>query len=220
MLPTLLFALGAAVADPTTSAPPVVVRKEGLFALGVSWEALQLGTLEAFGAGHSSAGGVRIGTAFDIDVGPQWEIRVPIRIQVVGSGGDEFGELTLSPGVAYRFRQSTTQTWVPYLGAGLKLGVVSAGHGLLGQPLVAAPRVPRGFGDLFDDHHHHADGSTGGSNPDLETDLDAGLELWAGVTCHPSRLFSIDFGLEYGYARVHGAGVSALAEFVGARFSF
>jgi hypothetical protein len=64
---------------------------------------------------------------------------MPASFAVAGSGDDSFGHLALSPALLYRFLDDTDQRWVPYVGLGLRLGVMVAGRHLLGRPVTGVP---------------------------------------------------------------------------------
>ena len=191
------------VADPA----PGPVREDGLFHAGVSVDLVDLGALQAF-TPYGRASGVDAGITVQWDLGPQWAIRVPIELGVSGfAKGEGYGELLMIPGVIYRFRNDERQRWVPYLGGGVRLGSVGVGNALLGKPLVVACCHDWGDGD-------------GHGDPNTESTLAMGAELWVGAGWHPTSWFSLEIAGAAGYERVLATRVFALRETLGVRIAF
>jgi hypothetical protein len=152
--------------------------------------------------------GVSLLTALQVDLGSRWALRLPLELGVGGLEDSTFAELGITPGLLYRWRDDADQRWVPYFGGGLRLGVVGAGRGLLGLPLVTVQALDLDF-----------DGHDGGSDPNLESSVGAFPEVWAGVEWHPNRWFALNLGGSYTYMRLLSTNVHVLHERVGVRFS-
>ncbi|MBN8467490.1 hypothetical protein JYJ95_13290 [Corallococcus exiguus] len=183
--------------------------RSGYFGAGVSLEPLSLGPVQAFSGGRVAVG-ITLQAAFQVDLGARWAFRLPLEVGVGGSGDSTFSELGVTPGLLYRWRHDADQRWVPYLGAGLKLGAAGAGREFLGLPLVTTVQSL----DLdFDDDDGDSD------DPNFESRLGAFPEVWAGVEWHPNRWFSLNVAAAYTYVRLLGTNVHLLHERVGVRFS-
>ncbi|MHA7630570.1 hypothetical protein [Corallococcus sp. M7] len=168
-----------------------------------------MGPVQAFSGGRVAVG-ISLQAALQIDLGSRWAFRLPLEAGVGGSGDSTFSELGITPGLLYRWRSDADQRWVPYLGAGLKLGAAGAGREFLGLPLVTTVQSL----DLdFDDDDGDSD------DPNFESRLGAFPEVWAGVEWHPNRWFSLNVQAAYTYVRVLGTSVHLLHERVGVRFS-
>ncbi|RKH88610.1 hypothetical protein D7Y21_13970 [Corallococcus sp. AB045] len=154
--------------------------------------------------------GISLQAAFQVDLGARWAFRLPLEAGVGGSGDSTFSELGLTPGLLYRWRSDAAQRWVPYLGAGLKLGAAGAGRAFLGLPLVT---TVQSLDFDFDDGDGDSD------DPNFESRLGAFPEVWAGVEWHPNRWFSLNVAAAYTYVRLLGTNVHLLHERVGVRFS-
>jgi hypothetical protein len=99
--------------------------KEGLFAKGIGVMPLSLGPTQVHSkAGHAS--GLRLSAGAQLDLGPRWALRLPLVLAAADGDNGGYAELDVSPGVLYRFRYRVDQTFVPYLGAGAKLGFFGA----------------------------------------------------------------------------------------------
>ena len=211
---TLLLAL-LLTADVASPAP---LPKGGRFEKGLSLELPELGSLQALGPGGAAVG-VAMGFAFQFDLGAHFAIRVPLQVDLAPFGAltRSFAALAVAPAFVYRLRADPLQHWVPYLGAGTKLGSFVAGRGLLGHPLLGTTSSPleASGSALFDDHHT----SSGEPDPDLEGKLGAGLDVLAGVEWHPSLWFALNLAVSYDYLRIFGADVHTLRETVGARLT-
>jgi hypothetical protein len=211
LLPLLLSALASAA---PAAQPAQPLPRAGHFGSGVSLEPLSLGAFQAKGQGATTSG-LSMQAALQIDLGPRWAFRLPLDLSAGGEDPRQFTELGVTPGLLYRWRSDADQTWVPYLGAGLRLGGVGAGRGLLGQPLLLAQaRVhAMGFdGGDFDD-------GDGADDPNLETKVHAAPELWLGVAWQPARWFALTLGGSYLYTRMMGSSIHVFHERVGLRFS-
>ncbi|RKH42930.1 hypothetical protein D7Y23_30280 [Corallococcus sp. AB050B] len=185
--------------------------RSGRFGAGISLEPISLGPIQAFSGGRTAVG-ISLQAAFQVDLGARWAFRLPLEVGYGGSGDATFSELGVTPGLLYRWRSDADQRWVPYLGAGLKLGAVGAGREFLGFPLITSVQsLDLDFDDFDDDD--------GESDPNLESRLGAFPEVWAGVEWHPNRLFSLNLGVAYTYVRILGTNVHLLHERVGVRFS-
>jgi hypothetical protein len=201
----LLTLLAAATPEGTTEG---TLPRSGYFGAGFNLEPLSIGPMEAI-SGGGVAGGVIFQAAIQLDLGPRWALRFPLELGVGGAGDSSFAEAGFTPGVLYRWRDDADQRWVPYFGGGIKLGVVGAGRELIGAPLVNSVQA-------LDIHFHDGHSS---SNPNVETNVGAFPELWAGIEWHPTRWFSLNLGGAYTYTRVLGTNVHLLHQRVGMRFS-
>ncbi|WP_147445664.1 hypothetical protein [Corallococcus aberystwythensis] len=172
--------------------------------------------MQAFSGGRVAVG-ISLQAALQVDLGSRWAFRLPLEVGVGGSGDATFSEVGLTPGLLYRWRSDAAQRWVPYLGAGLKLGVAGAGREFLGLPLVT---TVQSLDFDFDDFDDDGDGDGGSeSDPNFESRLGAFPEVWAGVEWHPNRWFALNLGAAYTYVRLLGRNVHLLHERVGVRFS-
>jgi hypothetical protein len=208
---TLVLASGAAHADDA-------LPRSGALHQGASVDLIELGPVEVHATGGSGIG-IRLAVGGEYELDAHWAIRVPIVVAVTGSGSaheNGFAELDVVPGVVYRFRSTGLETWVPYLGGGVKLGAWGADRPLVGQPLVAARTAPD-LEDLFGDHHHTGDGS--GGDPNFDVKAGAGIELWAGTEVHAASWLGIRFGLALGLVRVDRTLIETIAETVTLRVS-
>ncbi|MHB8876370.1 MAG: hypothetical protein ACYC8T_21975 [Myxococcaceae bacterium] len=216
---TLLLALllTADVGPPGPAPEATPLTRGGRFSKGLSLELPELGVFQAIGPGGVTTG-VATGVAFQLDLGPRLALRFPVRLNLAAFGGlaTSYTDLVFAPGALYRFRYDVSQRWVPYTGAGVRLGAFSAGRSLLGHGLATTTSPLEAAGSALFDFDDHDSSSSGGS-PDLETKLGAGLELLAGLEWHPSRWFVMNIGLVYGYVRMFGVGVHTVRETVGAR---
>jgi hypothetical protein len=130
LLSTLALAATLA-ATPTTQLPEKELPEAGQFGGGFNLEPLSLGSAQAFTA-RGSAGGLSLQAALQFDLGPRWALRLPVDLSAGGSQRDSFGEFGVTPGLLYRWRDSAEQTWVPYVGGGVRLGLVGVGTDLMG----------------------------------------------------------------------------------------
>lgn len=222
----LAFSAPARAAS-STSAP---LPESGLFHAGFGVEPFGIGPVEAI----SKAGvayGFSVGAALQFDLGPRFALRIPAVFDfTTRSGNTAFGQLALSPGALYRFRDSADQRWIPYVGAGLRLAAQGVHRDFVGEPLVTtttAPLSTAGLGqtaslgarwktaDLFDEHH-----SGHSHDPNLDAELGAGPELWAGLEYHATRLFALDLNATYAWVPTHGTSVHVFRETLLARFTF
>ncbi|NRD47224.1 hypothetical protein [Corallococcus exiguus] len=202
LIPLLVVLLGS-------TATAGDVPRSGYFGAGVNLEPLSLGPVQAFSGGRVAVG-ISLQAAFQVDLGSRWAFRLPLEVGVGGSGDSTFSELGVTPGLLYRWRRDADQRWVPYLGAGLKLGAAGAGREFLGLPLVTTVQSL----DLdFDDDDGDSD------DPNFESRLGAFPEVWAGMEWHPNRWFALNLGVAYTYVRLLGTNVHLLHERVGVRFS-
>ncbi|MBF5041891.1 hypothetical protein FGE12_05770 [Aggregicoccus sp. 17bor-14] len=211
LLPLLLTTLAAATPPAELPAP---LPRSGHFGTGISLEPLSIGAFQAKGLGGSTSG-LSLQAALQLDLGAHWAFRLPLDLSAGGSDPMQFTELGITPGLLYRWRSDADQHWVPFLGAGLRLGGVGAGRGLLGQPLVTAQglRQAQGF-------HHDGDfGGGGDDDPNLETKGHVAPELWMGLAWQPTRWFAVTLSGSYLYTRMLGTNVHLLHERVGLRFS-
>jgi hypothetical protein len=140
---------------------------------------------------------------------------MPASFAVAGSGDDSFGHLALSPALLYRFLDDTDQRWVPYVGLGLRLGVMVAGRHLLGRPVTGVPTA-----DTCSRRNRSAT-----STPVEDCAFTISPEPMVGIEWHTSRLFSLDFAATYSFSHVTSSEglvswVHLLQLYVGPRFSF
>jgi len=175
---------------PRVSADPPALGKSGRFGLGLHIE-LDFGWAEIF-APQSSLAGAVASLAFQFDLGPRWAFRLPASFVLAGSGTASFGEFALSPSLLYRFRSTTEQPWVPYVGLGLRLGSALGGRRLLNRP-VTATASPDGCPS-----GHYRGRTTYDSNEDCS--LFVSPEPQVGIEWHPNRLVSLDAALSYSFA--------------------
>lgn len=214
MLLSSLALAATLTATPTTQLPERELPEAGHFGGGFNLEPLSLGSAQAFSAGGSAAG-LNLQGALQFDLGPRWALRMPVDLSAGGSSAMSYGELGITPGLLYRWRDSEDQTWVPYVGGGLRLGLVGAGRGLVGLPPVTAQRRPvAALGFDSDDWDSDSD-----SDLDLEMIGRVAPEVWVGIEWHASRWFALNLGGAYMYTRILGTGVHVLHERVGIRIS-
>jgi hypothetical protein len=197
-----------AFAQPGLAPEQAPLRKAGLFHQGISVELLDVGAVQAI-TPHGRASGGDVGIAFQWDLGPRWALRLPIELGVGGlTNGKGYGELLMIPGVVYRWRSDEAQRWVPYAGGGVRLGSVGIGNTLVGKPLVVACCHDWDWGD-----------SDGHGDPNTESALTVGSELWAGLEWNRTSWFSLQLAGALGYERVAATRVIVLRETLGLRFS-
>ncbi|HEX9291391.1 MAG TPA: hypothetical protein VF904_17860 [Anaeromyxobacteraceae bacterium] len=214
----LALALGQLVPP----SPPEPLRRSGVLGLGVVLEPLAIGAAQGI-SGGGMRGGLELVSALLVDAGPRWAVRIQLDAAVSGDG-PAWAMLGLTPGVVYRFRDAADQSWIPYLGGAVRLGVAGADRPLLGLPSLvgttAAPLLVPGR-SAADWHHHdgwsHSGSSGGGVDVDGVDRLGAFPELWAGGAWHPARWLAIDLGAAYTYVRLGGRGLHVLHERVGLR---
>jgi hypothetical protein len=189
------------VASPADAGP---LTRTGFFKRGINFDLLELGSIQAIGRGGSTAG-ILLGLGPEFDLGPRAAIRIPLQLAVAvdtsapttdQTEASSFFALVLAPGFVYRFRHAQNQTWVPYLGGGLDLGLFQFGRQLLGlEP------SPAGTAQAF---------------------VRAGVapELFGGILYSPTRIFSLRFAAGYTYFFVAHTSLHVLSETLSARFSF
>jgi hypothetical protein len=202
--------------QPATPIAEPALHKEGILHAGISIEPLGIGAIHAI-TPHGTVTGLDLLIALQVDLGPHWAFRLPIELGAGGTtSGAGYGELAIIPGAIYRFRSSDDQRWVPYVGGGLRLGVVDIGRTLVGKPLQLTP-VPLCCHDWDWDHGGHSDPNAedtstlaGGPSP----------ELWAGTEWNPSRWFSLQLAGAIGYERVFATSVVVIRETLGLRLVF
>jgi hypothetical protein len=196
---------------PPPAAPTIVARpapahrRTGLFGVGLGLDILQAGPMQVIASGGTSMGAV-VGIGVEVDLGAHTALRVPLEIGYAGSrstGSDGverssvFLEAGLAPSVVYRFRDERGQRWVPYVGAGVRLGGFMFGRRLLGL----APNPPPATEQEF-------------------VRLGAAPELTVGLLFTPVRWFSLRLAAEDTYVFVAHTSVHALSETIAPRFSF
>jgi hypothetical protein len=187
--------------------------KEGLFAAGIGVVPVALGPVQAFSSG-GHAFGLRLAAGAQIDLGPRWALRVPVVVAGASGGSlSDYAEISVVPGVIYRFRDRADAGFTPYVGGGVKLGGFGADRPLLGKPVVATLRPSVSKNDLFDEHHHSSD-------PNFDAEASVGAEVWIGGSWHASRLVSLDFDLTGELVPVDGALIAVVAETAALRFTF
>jgi hypothetical protein len=210
VLPCVLVLLAASLRSGHARAQQAL-PKEGRFGAGISVTPLALGPMEVFSAGGQALG-VRLWGGVEIGLGSRWALRLPL-VLAAASGGTRKGysEIDIVPGVLYRFRSSVDERFTPYVGAGVKLGGFGADRPLLGKPLLGTVQQAL---DL--DHHssHHTD------DPDFETSVTVGGELWLGASWHLGRLFSLDAEMSASLVPVSSVVVVALAQTLAGRVTF
>jgi len=180
-----LLSLVDAAPAPSADLP---LPKAGQFGLGLNLEGT-LGWNQVSAPGGSPPGAVAA-LALQIDMGPHAAFRLPLSFAFAGGGNEIFGQLAFTPGLLYRFRRSVEQELVPYLGLGLKLGVLVGGRGLLGRPITGmrtsdACSQRRAQGARIDD-----------------CAFTFSPEPMVGLEWHTSRIFSLDFSAAYSFARL------------------
>jgi len=185
--------------------------KEGLFSAGIGVVLLSLGPTQVFSkAGHAS--GLRLSAGAQLDLGPRWALRLPLVIAASDGSHGGGAELALSPGLVYRFRYRAQQGLVPYLGAGVELGMFGADRRILGKPLLPVPHTD--VSALLHEHPHNA------SDPNFDTVGTVGGVAWAGASLHASQLVSVDFELAGEAVAIDGVVVEAIAESVALHLTF
>ncbi len=218
----LAAALGQPLATPVVSpaavapeAAPAPLGRSGAFGAGVVLEPLALGSTQAISRGGASAGVDLLGAAL-VDLGARWALRVQLDLAAGGSGGGGYAMVGLTPGVVHRWRTEPGQRWVPYAGAGLRLGAAGADRPLLGAPLVASTLGPLTSGATGGpaprDWHHSSS-----SDPNFASRAGAFPEAWAGVAWHPRTWLALDLGVAYTWVRLLGEDLHVLHERVGVR---
>jgi hypothetical protein len=208
-LPFALAALTAFLSSRHAHAEEAL-PKEGRFGAGVGITPLGLGPTEVFSAGGHAIG-LRLWGGAQIDLGPHWALRLPL-VFAVASGGSKKGyaEFDIVPGILYRFRSRADESFSPYAGAGVKLGVFGADRQLLGLPSIASTTQALDF-----DHHHSGDGHS--SDPDFDGNGAIGGELWLGGSWHLGRWVSLDLDLSASMFAVDSVLVVTTAQTVAAR---
>jgi hypothetical protein len=185
--------------------------RSGRFGAGIGLQPFALGPIEVASAGRLDAG-LGLTGALQVDLGPRWALRLPLAMDLAyGGGNGSFVDLAFTPGVLHRWRHDVDQRWVPYLGAGLRLGAVGARRDLLGLPL-----LPTTAHEHHGDHHlfgHHND-------PNFDATLTAGPELWAGLDQRLGAWCTLDWSFAYGWMHVDGVGLHRFRQTVGLRLTF
>jgi len=195
-------------AVPVAAAP---LGKSGAFGKGINIELVMLGPAQAISAGGAEAG-IGAATALQFDLGTRWAFRIPLALDFTFRGSHVgFADLSITPGILHRWRHAADQRWIPYAGAGVKLGSFGAHREFLGQPLV----MPAALLEL-DDHHF----GSGSHDPNVERALRAAPELWGGIEYHTSSWFSLDLCATYAWIRIAGENIHLFREMFGIRFSF
>ena len=194
-------------APPPAPLPPVAAttppRRAGLFHRGINIDLLELGSVQAFGAG-GSATGIALGHGAELDLGSRFALRLPLRIAAApgsttiqgDSGAGAFVAAVLAPGIVYRFRETERQRFIPFVTAAIDLGAYSFGRHLLG--LEPAPE------------DHGQDFARSGPAPS------AGV----GLLYSPVSVFALRLAVDYTYLFVAHSSLHLLSETVGIRFSF
>jgi hypothetical protein len=203
-LALVILLLGAGPALAQTALP-----RSGRYGAGIGLQPLSIGPVEVASAGGVEAGLGLVG-ALQLDLGSRWALRLPVALDFTYGHGDvSFMDLTFTPGLLYRWRHEAEQRWVPYAGAGVRLGAVGARRELVGLPLVAPLHEHHG------DHHlvgHHDD-------PNFDATLTAGPELWAGIEQRLNAWWILDWGLGYGWMHVDGVGIHRFRQTLGLRLT-
>ncbi len=184
-------------ATQTTAVAPAPLGQAGLFEHGINLDLLELGAMQAFGAG-GSASGVVLALGPELDLGPRAALRIPLRLGFAGDpvSSTSFLELVIAPGYVYRFRHARDQRWVPFVGGALALGAFQFGRQLLGL----APSPP-GVSQTF-------------------VKVGAAPEALGGVLYCPASFFALRLSASYTYMFVAKTSVHALTETVDIRFMF
>ena len=198
--------IGVILAQAAATMP---LPEAGGLGAGINVDLMELGALQAFGAGGVSSG-LRGGVAVQIDTGPRWALRFPVVIGSAPWGSGGFADISIVPGMLYRWRNDVNQRWIPFAGAGIKLGGWGAHREMLDQPLVAA-HLARDLDDLDD--------GDGESDPNFEVNFGAGLELWGGAEWRPNKWVALNLQMTAFAVRVHAATVWGLAQTIGLRVS-
>jgi hypothetical protein len=206
MVAAALAALGSQTAPPTGWPPPAAIQtapaparlpKAGFFELGINLDLIELGALQAFGSGGSSAG-VVLALGPEFDLGPHAALRIPLRLGIAGDveSPTSFAELVIAPGYIYRFRHDRYQHWVPFAGGGLAMGAFQFGRQLLGL----APSPP-GISQSF-------------------VKIGVAPEAIGGILYSPVRFFALRFAGSYTYMLVARSSAHALTETFDVRLMF
>lgn len=207
-------ASSARPATTETAPPSLSLGRSGRFGWGAGIEVLGLGLTEAWSGGRGATG-LHLLTAAQIDLGPRWALRLPLSIDSTVRDAGEVGYVALafSPGIVHRWRTASEQRWIPFAGAGLRLGAFGARRDFLGLPLVSTNA-------LFIEGHHFGDSDGHGSHdPNVESHGSIGPELWAGVEFHPNRWIAWIFGATYTVAWASGTAIHVLREGVSFRLT-
>jgi hypothetical protein len=198
---------------PGAFAYPAPLHRSGKFHLGLSAQA-DLGMIQGI-TRHDYAGGVDLLVGARLDLDPHWALRLVTELGAGGFGhGAGYGELAIVPGAVYRYRTADDQTWVPYLGGGLRLGLVGIGNVLVGEPVSIACCHDWGGGGLS------GGGGGGHADPDVHT-VFTGVspEVWGGVDLRLADWLSLTFDGALGFERAVSTSVVVLRETIGVRVS-
>jgi hypothetical protein len=188
--------------------PPL--HRTGRLHLGLSGDAF-IGAIQGITA-HDYASGVVVGFAGQLDLDARCALRVVGDLGAGGFGhGGGYGELAVIPGALYRFRTKDDQTWVPYLGGGLRLGLTGVGYKLTDKPIPVACCHDWGGGGL---------GGGGHTDPYVDTDF-TGLspEAWGGIDLSIASWLSIQLAGALAYEHVESTRVFVLRETLALRVS-
>jgi hypothetical protein len=191
-----------------TAAAPL--HRTGRLHLGVSADAF-LGTIQAITT-HDYASGVVVGFAGQAELDARWALRVVGDLGAGGFGhGGGYGEIAIIPGALYRFRTTDDQTWVPYLGGGLRLGLAGVGYKLTNKPTPVACCHDWGSGGL---------GGGGHADPYVDNDF-TGLspEAWGGIDLSIASWLSLELAGALGYEHLESTRVFVLRQTLAVRVS-
>jgi hypothetical protein len=204
----IFVALLVAQAQPATAVQTSTLPKSGVFGAGFQLELPSVGPCQVM-TGHGVATGITLMAAVQADVGPRWAWRLQIAAHDATRAplDDSFFDFGVTPGVLYRWRQRTDQTWIPYAGAGLRIASQAVRRDLVGEPLLAIPSCS-----------HHC--TVWNDRNDVVDDVSLAPELWFGVDMHPARWLAVNFGGAYVAMRAHGTVVHLLRETVALRLTF
>jgi hypothetical protein len=213
--PAIAADSSASSAEPAAAPEPAKLRRSGRFGIGLSLGPIGFGVAEV--VGH---GGVAVGPTFvaglQVDLGSRLALRLPIEA-TIGAGSGGYLDLAVTPGLLWRFRSSADQFFVPYVGAGWKLGAFSAHHELLGLPLSTGSSLRTLASADLDDLD---DGDGGRDDPDQEAAPSYLPELWLGADLQLGRLVAMELGLTYAYQPIAGTAVSVVSERIAFRLTF
>jgi hypothetical protein len=155
-----------------------------------------VGPVQAFSK-KGSGTGLSLGLAIQVDVGPRLAARVPLDI-VIKSGTTAYREVSLAPGLRYRWRSSPEQFLVPFAGLGMRLGLANPEDTVF----TGEPPVPPEFE---------------GPAPRFL----ASPEVSAGVELRPVRWFALTLQADYTFVWMNVPTVlHVVRERAGLRFSF
>lgn len=146
---------------------------------GIHLEGPVIGPVQAFTT-RGSATGLSLGVGVQVDIKPHVAVRVPLDL-ALKKGSRLYSELSIAPGLRYRWYSDPEQFLVPFAGLGMRLGLGNAADvAAIGEPpgastVTSGSDVGPSFSFLF------------------SPEVSAGLELrpvsWLGLTLQADYTF-------------------------------